>query len=72
MSLLSPLALALLVVAAPIVLMYVLKLRRRDQPVSSTLLWRRALDDVQKTTDGYILKLDQLSRTKEKEILEIK
>jgi Ca-activated chloride channel homolog len=47
MSLLTPLALALLAVAAPIVLMYVLKLRRRDQSVSSTLLWRRALDDVQ-------------------------
>lgn len=47
MSLLSPLSLALLAVAAPIVLMYILKLRRRDQPVSSTLLWHRALDDVQ-------------------------
>ncbi len=47
MSLLTPPALALLAVAAPIVLMYILKLRRRDQPVSSTLLWRRALDDVQ-------------------------
>jgi Ca-activated chloride channel family protein len=46
-SLLTPLALGLLAVAAPIILMYVLKLRRRDQPVSSTLLWRRALDDVQ-------------------------
>jgi hypothetical protein len=46
-SFLAPLALGLLAVAAPIILMYVLKLRRRDQPVSSTLLWRRALDDVQ-------------------------
>jgi Ca-activated chloride channel homolog len=46
-SLLTPPALGLLAVAAPIVLMYVLKLRRRDQPVSSTMLWRRALDDVQ-------------------------
>jgi Ca-activated chloride channel homolog len=47
MTLLTPLALGLLAVAAPIILMYVLKLRRRDQPVSSTLLWQRALDDVQ-------------------------
>lgn len=47
MTLLSPFALALAVLAIPIVLMYMLKLRRRDFPVSSTLLWRRALDDVQ-------------------------
>lgn len=47
MSLLTPLALALAVVAGPIVLMYVLKLRRQPQVVSSTFLWRRALDDVQ-------------------------
>ncbi|HEX6508701.1 MAG TPA: BatA and WFA domain-containing protein [Chloroflexota bacterium] len=47
MSLLTPLALGLSAVAIPIVLMYVLKLRRQEQPVSSTLLWRRALDDVQ-------------------------
>jgi ribosome recycling factor len=33
---------------------------------------RRALDDVQKMTDGHIVKIDQASKTKEKEILEIK
>jgi ribosome recycling factor len=33
---------------------------------------RRALDDVQKMTDGYIGKMDTASKTKEKEILEIK
>ncbi|MGI8742645.1 MAG: ribosome recycling factor [Bryobacteraceae bacterium] len=33
---------------------------------------RRAHDDVQKTTDGNIQKLDQVARSKEKEILEIK
>jgi ribosome recycling factor len=33
---------------------------------------RRALDDVQKLTDGHIQKVDQASKAKEKEILEIK
>lgn len=47
MTLLSPLALALSALAAPIILMYILKLRRRPMVVSSTFLWRKALDDVQ-------------------------
>jgi len=34
----------------PIVLMYVLKLRRRKKDLSSVLLWRRSLDDVQANT----------------------
>src|SRR5258708_2371082 len=33
---------------------------------------RRALDEVQKMTDTYMLKLDQAAKNKEKEILEIK
>jgi ribosome recycling factor len=33
---------------------------------------RRALEDTQKMTDAHILKIDQASKTKEKEILEIK
>jgi ribosome recycling factor len=33
---------------------------------------RRALDEIQKLTDGYIQKLDQAVKTKEKEILELK
>ncbi|HZT28714.1 MAG TPA: ribosome recycling factor [Bryobacteraceae bacterium] len=33
---------------------------------------KRALDEVQKLTDGYMQKIDQAARTKEKEILEIK
>src|SRR3984893_16792790 len=33
---------------------------------------RRALDDVQKMTDGHIQKVDQASKGKEKEILELK
>src|ERR1700732_2355293 len=33
---------------------------------------RRALDDVQKITDGHIAKIDQASKAKEKEILDVK
>jgi ribosome recycling factor len=33
---------------------------------------KRALDEIQKMTDGYMGKIDQASKTKEKEILEIK
>jgi ribosome recycling factor len=33
---------------------------------------RRSLDGVQKLTDGHIQKVDQVSKTKEKEILEVK
>src|SRR5580704_2199888 len=33
---------------------------------------RRALEDVQKMTDGYIVKVDTASKAKEKEILELK
>jgi ribosome recycling factor len=33
---------------------------------------RRAHDEMQKMTDGYMQKLDQAARTKEKEILEIR
>ncbi|MGI8828087.1 MAG: vWA domain-containing protein [Chloroflexota bacterium] len=47
MTLLAPLALFLALAAVPIVLMYVLKPRRPEQEVPSTLLWRRAFEDVQ-------------------------
>jgi ribosome recycling factor len=33
---------------------------------------RRALDEIQKMTDSYIAKIDQLARMKEKDILEVK
>lgn len=33
---------------------------------------KKSYDDIQKVTDGYMLKIDQASKTKEKEILEIR
>jgi hypothetical protein len=45
--LLTPIALALAALAIPIILLYVLKLRRQEQIVPSTFLWRKALEDVQ-------------------------
>ena len=45
MSLLAPAALALGLLALPIVLLYMLRLRRREQPVSSTWLWRELVRD---------------------------
>jgi hypothetical protein len=45
--LLAPLALLLSVLAVPIVLMYVLKLRRQEYRVPSTFLWRQVMEDVQ-------------------------
>ena len=45
MSLLAPAALALGLLALPIVLLYMLRLRRREQTVSSTYLWRTLVRD---------------------------
>src|SRR5437867_1950473 len=45
MGLLIPAALALLALAIPIIVFYMLRLRREEFPVSSALLWRRALQD---------------------------
>src|SRR5437868_14132328 len=47
MLLLTPIALLLALLAIPILLLYVLKLQRQERVVPSTLLWRRAVDDVQ-------------------------
>jgi len=44
---LNPAALALAALSIPIILLYMLKLRRQDVPVSSTLLWQRLLRDRQ-------------------------
>src|SRR5436309_13311127 len=45
MSLLSPLALALFALALPLVLLYFLKIRRRERRVPSLLLWDPSLRD---------------------------
>lgn len=45
MGVLIPAALALLALAIPIILFYMLRLRREELSVSSSLLWRRALQD---------------------------
>ena len=45
MGILLPAALALLALAVPIIIFYMLRLRRQELSVSSSLLWRRALLD---------------------------
>src|SRR6266566_8295248 len=45
MGVLLPAALALLALAVPIIIFYMLRLRRDEAPVSSSMLWRRALLD---------------------------
>jgi Ca-activated chloride channel family protein len=45
MGFLTPLALAFAALSVPILVLYMLKLRRRDVLVSSTLLWQRLLRD---------------------------
>ena len=50
MNILNPLALLFALIAVPIVLLYLLRLRRREQTVSSTLLWRQVLLDREANT----------------------
>src|SRR5260221_9914130 len=50
MAFLAPLALALSAIAAPIILLYMLRLRRRDVDVSSTMLWQQLLRDREANT----------------------
>jgi len=47
MSLLNPWGLAWLALIVPVILLYLLRLRRREVTVSSVLFWSRAIDDLQ-------------------------
>lgn len=60
MELLAPAALALLALVVPILLLYMLKLRRKSVQVSSTLLWERLLRDKQANTPWQKLKRNLL------------
>ncbi len=50
MGLIVPAALALLALAIPIVLLYLLRLRREEQPVASIYLWQQAVRDLEVNT----------------------
>ncbi|MGH7346648.1 MAG: vWA domain-containing protein, partial [Candidatus Rokuibacteriota bacterium] len=50
MSFLSPLALSLFALSVPLVLLYFLKVRRRERTVSSLLLWSTSLRDREAST----------------------
>lgn len=60
MGFLTPLALAFAVLSLPILILYMLKLRRRDVLVSSTLLWQRLLRDREANVPWQRLRLDLL------------
>ncbi len=60
MSFLSPIWLAMGALAAPIIILYMLKLRRREVEVSSTMLWQLMLRDRQANTPWQRLKRNLL------------
>ena len=60
MQLLTPLALTLAALAVPIILLYMLKLRRKQETVSSTFLWRQLLREQQANAPWQKLKRNLL------------
>ncbi len=60
MSFLTPLALAAGLLAAPIIALYMLRLRRREVTVSSTMLWQQVLLDREANTPWQRLKRNLL------------
>ena len=50
MSFLAPAAFAGLAIALPVLLLYMLRLRRREQVISSTFLWRQVVQDTEANT----------------------
>src|SRR5216117_2882045 len=60
MSFLAPFALTLFALSVPLVLLYFLKVRRRERTVSSLLLWSTALRDREASTFFQRLQRDPL------------
>jgi hypothetical protein len=60
MSLITPLALALSALAVPIVLLYMLRLRRTEMSISSTFLWRQLVRDREANAPWQRLRLSWL------------
>ncbi|MBN1681911.1 MAG: BatA and WFA domain-containing protein [Anaerolineae bacterium] len=60
LSLLSPLALALGALAIPIILLYMLRLRRTEMPISSTFLWQQLVRDREANAPWQRLRLSWL------------
>lgn len=60
MQFLTPLAFALVALAIPIILLYMLKLRRKQVQVSSTFLWEQLLREQQANTPWQKLKRNLL------------
>ena len=50
MQFLAPAAFAALAIAIPILLLYMLRLRRREVLISSTFLWRQVVQDTEANT----------------------
>lgn len=60
MSFLTPLALTLSALAIPIVLLYMLRLRRTEMPISSTFLWQQLVRDREANAPWQRLRLSWL------------
>ncbi len=60
MSLITPLALALGALAIPIILLYMLRLRRTETPISSTFLWQQLIRDREANAPWQRLRLSWL------------